>query len=199
MFPMHRDRSSSGSSTRSTSSSRSLSLSPGGWNPSKPLMSPATTTTTPFSTPPVPDVHAHRKLLASRLETFAPESAYNSYAYPCWPAGDSLSHTRNTSRHETGSSQIAQAYHGAYAPPSSRIDDEDLECLDFSRRAEEDRKAEFEGGISWSQVGTGAPVLAAPTQVERRKRCPPPGGLIMERRSSDRGQAKRRKALRPSH
>jgi hypothetical protein len=150
-------------------------------------------------------------------ETFCPLTGHGSYAYPCWPAGDSLSSSDKERQRKMAASSLSSptthspTSHG-YAPPSSRVSDEDLASLDFSRPSTVASRSQHhldtlaeaadDGagcvGISWSQVGCGAPSLAVDERFfERRRRLAPPpaGALIMqgERRRSSKG-SKRRQA-----
>ena len=206
MFPLMPTRSNSSTSSPSSSaSSPTPSLSPSGWNPTRPTISPPTVApvtpsedaglaeyfTAPGSTTSSRTCRLYAPFLSPLQLSGTP---HHHCAYPSWPAGPCLASDVTSS---------PTSYVAAFddAPlPSSRISDEDLESLDLSsapssRRSSNEDEPFLGGdsaaaaaaglGISWSDVGGGNVPAAARVPDRPRRRLPPPP--VLRRRSSSRG------------
>ena len=214
--------SSCSSTSSSISGSPTPSLSPSGWNPSRPTISPATVTpltpSPPVAVTPELDYFSTPGSTSSKRSGLEPlilhpfdlsSSSYRQCAFPSWPARASLAPEMTASPNSYGFSSDADLFPASHVP-SSRISDEDLESLDLSCATtkrhgddhrtvdicvDDDSASDAGLGISWSDVGNGNVPSVATRLPERRRRLPPPPSVQVRRRSSSRGIKRKMRAI----
>lgn len=181
------------SSTDSTSSTSSLSLSPTGWSPSRATMSPPSVTSYPSTikitsefTVIRPTTPESRMMLSPEPSRLNLSTSNQAYAFPSWPVRDSL--TPPLSQQSPTSCYFSPNY-----IPNSRISDDDLAALDFTKqKAVAYQPDEAVLGLSWSAVNNPSSHIVPALQVcERRLRLPPPPAQYRRRSSSRRSPSRK--------
>lgn len=181
-------------SSSTASSTGSLSLSPIGWTPSRPTISPPSITsyqtiniTREYVILTSPKTSMKRSSLSPETSRLNLSSSHQAYAFPSWPVRDSLIPQSNQSP--------TSCYFSPNYVPNSRITDDELESLDFTRpQIQSYQSDEAVLGISWSAINNPTSEIIPALQVfERRLRLPPPPAQY-RRRSSSRKRSPSRKS-----
>lgn len=171
-------------SSSTGSSSSALSLSPVGWNPNKSAILPPSITayqtadiTTEIIISITPKASTMRRSLSPEPCHLNLSSSHQACAFPSWPARDFLTLQSNQTP--------TRNYISANNIPNSRITDDELESLDFSRPQYQAEDDEAVIGISWSAINNPTSEIIPALQVcERRLRLPPPPAGYRRRSSS---------------